>query len=69
MQRQFTFIILVVIQSSRRSLLTENLGGGFMENCRADTSEDSISKDQKCVERTSSRPVSLGVVRVIARKE
>lgn len=40
-----------------------------MENYRADTSEDSISKDQKCVERTSSRPVSLGVVRVIARKE
>lgn len=65
----FTYIILVIQTiSDFRSLLTENLGEGFMESYRPDTSKDSICKDQKCVERISNIHDWLKVVRVTTMK-
>lgn len=54
--RAFTYIVLVVVQSSGRSLLTESSGEGFGESCRTNTNTQSV-KIKKGVERTSSRPV------------
>lgn len=40
--RAFTYIVLVVVQSSGRSLLTKSSGEGFGESCRTNTETQSV---------------------------